>query len=118
MGWALLAAVSAAALMLWFVPPATSNFYPRCPFFEATGLLCPGCGGTRALAALLHGGVREALKDNALLVLMAPFFPAYFGVGFYRQWRCEKSVWPTVGRGQIAAVLVAAVAFSILRNLQ
>ena len=30
-------------------------FSSRCLFHELTGLYCPGCGGTRAVWALLHG---------------------------------------------------------------
>lgn len=30
---------------------------------------CPGCGGTRAIIALLHGRVLEAFRYNALVVV-------------------------------------------------
>ena len=38
-----------------------------CPFYELTGLYCPGCGSGRAALALLHGHIPEAIGHNALL---------------------------------------------------
>jgi hypothetical protein len=41
-----------------------------CPFLHTTGIPCPGCGASRACAALLRGRFRGALH----LHLFAPFF--------------------------------------------
>ncbi|MDQ3279851.1 MAG: DUF2752 domain-containing protein [Acidobacteriota bacterium] len=60
----------AGVWVLFTFPPATSTFYPRCVFFVATGLQCPGCGITRALHELLHGRVVAALRLNAMLLPM------------------------------------------------
>lgn len=42
---------------------------PLCPFRLATGVPCPGCGATRALAATARGDVATALG-------LAPVWPA------------------------------------------
>jgi hypothetical protein len=72
-----IAAAAAAAVGVWVLytfPPAAYSFYPRCPFRLVTGMLCPGCGTTRALHHLLHGRVEEAFRLNPMLfVLMAVF---------------------------------------------
>lgn len=44
----------------------------HCLFSQATGLLCPACGGTRAIVHLLSGNILIALKNNGLAVLMLP----------------------------------------------
>jgi hypothetical protein len=44
-----------------------------CPFKLATGLDCPGCGGTRAAHELLTGHLGRALDYNALAVVALPF---------------------------------------------
>jgi len=56
------------AATVYFFNPAAHHFYPVCQFHRLTGWNCPGCGGTRALYALLHGDFSTALRDNALLV--------------------------------------------------
>lgn len=50
--------------------PSKTWFYPPCPFNYLTGLQCPGCGGTRALHALLHGDVAGAFAFNPMLFVV------------------------------------------------
>src|SRR5919108_2900402 len=72
---AALAALSACIVVFVF-PPQQYNFYPVCPIYQWTGLLCPGCGATRALHALLHGELFAALSLNPVVVVLSPFIAA------------------------------------------
>ena len=56
-----LALLCAAALLFAF---SKTGIGWRCPFNLITALRCPGCGSTRAAAALLHLRVRESLALN------------------------------------------------------
>ncbi len=109
--WVILTTAGAAAA-LYFAPPTASRFYPRCLFHDATGLLCPGCGATRALAALLHGHLAEAFHLNALIVALLPAALLYlaFGVG--------RSRWPRIPVPVTSALVAAAFLFTVFRNLR
>ncbi|MBQ4613739.1 MAG: DUF2752 domain-containing protein [Akkermansia sp.] len=50
--------------------PETAQGLPECHIHRYTGILCPGCGTTRALRAMLHGEWLLSLRSN-LLVLPA-----------------------------------------------
>lgn len=106
---ALLLTVSAVAC-LTLLPPDIYRFYPRCPFFQITGLLCPGCGATRALAALLRGDIREAWRQNALVILL---LPSSIRLGLMRCFGNPAKL--PVGSWVVVATIVGA--FGILRNL-
>lgn len=70
--WLFGAAAAIGIAIVYAFDPTKSWFYPPCPFHALTGLQCPGCGGTRALHALLHGDVGAAVRFNPLLfVVMA-----------------------------------------------
>ena len=60
--WAALSAVFAASILL--PPPGLDGQIGHvpslCPFYNLTGLPCPGCGLTRAFVCLGHGQWREA----------------------------------------------------------
>ena len=43
----------------------------KCPIHAVTGLLCPGCGGTRSFRALLQGRVLLAVHENPVPLLLA-----------------------------------------------
>ncbi len=63
----------ATALVLARIDPgAKGSLLPPCPFHALTGWFCPGCGSTRALHALVHGDVVQALAMNPLLVVVLP----------------------------------------------
>lgn len=66
------AAVIVLSLLYFFVDARHSGFFPRCPFFALTGFLCPGCGSQRAVSALLHADVMQAIQYNILLVASLP----------------------------------------------
>jgi|UPI000689883C hypothetical protein len=102
-------AVLAAAAMLFFFPPARYDFYPQCPVHQIFGILCPGCGTTRALAALLHGHVVEALQLNTLTVLGLPVVIAWLLFSGQRPLRPSLAI--------IYAALVVTALFTVGRNL-
>jgi len=59
----------AVLAVLYRFAPEQYAFYPKCAFHAMTGWQCPGCGGLRAMHALLHGHWREAWGFHPLLVL-------------------------------------------------
>lgn len=105
---ALLAGVAA---LLYRFPPDQFAFYPACPIHQYTGLLCPGCGVTRALAALLHGQFAAAFHLNPLFVLALPFvftYAVYTGLN-------GKPV--ALPRPMIYSLLCITALFTIIRNI-
>jgi uncharacterized protein DUF2752 len=111
------AVFEAVDVVLRRFPPAQNSFYPRCPIYEAFHLKCPGCGATRALAALLQGHVDEAMHLNALAMLLLPVAAAY---SFYWYWRFVRRGGYRrlpVPQEAVYLALAAASVFTVLRNL-
>jgi hypothetical protein len=105
------------AVILYKFPPEQYDFYPQCPVFRYLHVYCPGCGATRALAALLHGRIAEALHYNALVVLLVPVLLAYFAVAYWEARGDEVFTWPRrVPAMALTALLVVSAAFGLLRN--
>ena len=102
--------------VLFLFNPSQHSFYPFCLFYRTTGLLCPGCGGLRALHQLLHGNLVAALHYNILAILS---LPAAAGIGLRHLLAkirhqpppvLVRPMWLWIG-------LVVMVLFGILRNL-
>ena len=115
---AIILAVTAAgiAATVFFFNPAAHNFYPVCQFHRLTGLNCPGCGGTRAVYALLHGEFFTALRDNALFVGGLIFFALraiWFAAAKSRA-RSNAEFFPVKFFWML---LVIMMVFAVLRNL-
>lgn len=87
-----------------------------CPLFAATGLLCPGCGGTRAVYDLAHGDVLGALQMHPLFTLAVPVVAVVWFRWLLRGQGVTLKEWPfpTWLAFVIPGVLVA---FSVLRNI-
>jgi hypothetical protein len=111
---ALAAAVGAA--VLYFFPPEAYHFYPQCPVFRYLHVYCPGCGATRALAALLHGQIRAALHYNALVVFLSPAVLYWLAKSYVRILRGHPFSWPQLSPAVINILLLAGVLFAIVRN--
>jgi len=99
------------------LPPERFAIYPRCTIHEYLGLLCPGCGATRALSALLHGHLAEALRLNLLFVLLLPFAIAAAVSTYLRAIRPGSFRWPQVPNPALAAALLTTLVFTVARNM-
>lgn len=106
----------AALAVLYAFPPTEYSIYPRCPFYSITHLLCPGCGGTRAVYELMHLNLRAALHYNALVTFLAPLALLWLVWCCYRVYRYDR--WPRVPWPQTVGVAlgVIALSFAIVRD--
>jgi hypothetical protein len=112
-----LAVIATAAAVLLRFPPNHNSFYPRCPIYETLHLQCPGCGATRALAAVLRGHFSEAMHSNALVTLLLPIAAVYSILWYRRLLRGEAIRWPQPPQAAIYCAFGVAAIFTLLRNL-
>lgn len=52
--------------------------FPLCGFYQLTGYYCPGCGGTRAVVALLHLHILQSLRCHPLVLYTAVILGAFW----------------------------------------
>jgi hypothetical protein len=114
---AMLAASTAALVVLRVFDPATSGAFPPCPLHFLTGWYCPGCGSLRAFHQLLHGHFGAAFALNPLAVLALPFLG--YGGASYAAWVLRGRYLPRLflPAWTIRTVAVGIVAFGIVRNI-
>jgi hypothetical protein len=105
--------------ILYGTPPEQNRFAPPCLFHRMTGLHCPGCGATRAVYALLHLHLGEAVKKNVLFVIALPFLIVGCARGVWAWLRGQAPPEPKfLNRPRNAMIMTVVIfAFAILRNL-
>lgn len=106
------AAVLAGALgYIGLADPHNPHFlFPQCPFKFLTGWDCPACGGLRMTHDVLHGDLAAAVNDNVFFLLVLPLLAVWVVV---RRRRRQ----PVLPIPLIATFMVAAVAWTVVRNL-
>lgn len=102
------------ALALVVHSPMVAGSYGVCPS-QLLGFACPGCGGLRATASLLHGDVSAAWAYNPLAVLLAPALVALL-VRWLVDARANRAPWaPSLRVVVIGAVVL--LGYGIARNV-
>lgn len=88
-----------------------------CVFHLLTGLLCPGCGITRAIFSLLQFDVSAAFSYNPMAFVILAYLGWYGIAGALRYIRGKKDPWDLRPYWIHVVFLVLFVGFGILRNL-
>lgn len=65
--------LAAIVIFYYFVNPSMKLFPIKCVWHLLTGTDCPSCGMQRALHALTHGDLKEALRYNYFFVISIPY---------------------------------------------
>lgn len=108
--------ICAAGAVYYAVFSCTGYGIP-CVFRLLTGYLCPGCGMTHAVTAILQGQFWEAWQYNALSLTILPALGIYL---FYRIVRYIQGMdeqfrpWELVF---LVLCTVAVISYGILRNV-
>ncbi|GGP76760.1 DUF2752 domain-containing protein [Streptosporangium pseudovulgare] len=111
------AAVALAAAYVGAVDPGEPGHYPPCPFLALTGLYCPGCGGLRAVHALVHGDPASALGFNPFVVALVPVAALVWGRWVLLSWRGRPFAMKSVQANYVWSFLALMILFWILRNV-
>ena len=114
---ALILGATALLTLLRALPPKLLPWLPACPIRRYLHLLCPGCGATHALLALLDGHLAAAFTANPLFVPLLPCLIAWTAVAAQRYLAGQPAPWPRLPQPLLAALLLAAGVFTVLRNL-
>lgn len=102
-------------LLLFFLFDARLGGFPQCPFYLLTGWFCPGCGSQRAISALVHGDVFQALRYNTLMMMFLPLLLYSAFVKFkYDGVQKIKLLYSPVF---VKIILMVVVSFWIFRNI-
>lgn len=110
------ASVFFAGLIYLFVFRWTGRGIP-CVVLLLTGYQCPGCGMTRALAAVWDHNLAAALSYNALSITLFPLVCLYLGYRRVREILYGETgfaVWEYVF---LIAAFAIALMYGIARNL-
>ena len=109
------AAIAVAVAVLYTYDPSTAGIYPLCPSKLLTGYDCPGCGSLRCMHALFHGRLAAAWAFNPAVFFAVPL--ALFFV-LVRYLPPRSRVYRLAHHPAVPwAVLVAIVAWTVLRNV-
>ncbi len=117
---------AAGGIAFFNLDPSQYAIYPQCYLYKTTGILCAGCGATRAVYALIHLRILEAMHDNVLLVCGLPLVAWSFSKAIARAWltnswssqpifRSREEIRSTsIGTGMIFALCLI---YMVLRNI-
>ena len=101
---------AAAYLILRYV-----TLWP-CPSLTLLHIYCPGCGSTRAVAALLHGDLLLALRQDSVIPVMLLMAVLYYLEFALKVWGVRFRFPVIHNKVFITALFVCWLIYAVVRN--
>lgn len=98
----------------WLI--SISDGFEKCIIYEKFGILCPGCGNTRCVKALLKGHFIKAFGYNITIPLLICYFLFYYYCFVLK--KAGVKIVQIVSRQRVAvALIILLVLYYFLRNI-
>lgn len=88
----------------------------HCPSLTLLHIYCPGCGSTRAVAALLHGDLLLALRQNSVIPVMLLMAVLYYLEFALKVWGVRFRFPVIHNKVFITALFVCWLIYAVVRN--
>ena len=94
------------------------GYLPECWIYKNTGILCPGCGGTRCVINLLQGNFKEAFFSHMIFFLTIIYLlicNVIYIINLNKKEKIAEWIYPKYWYSIIFVILL--ILYTILRNL-
>lgn len=101
-----------------FINSEYVKLMPQCWIYNATGLLCPACGGTRFVTYLLKGNLIKAFFSHMIFFIVALYLVVLnilYLININREKKIGTWIYPKYWYGIIFALVL--IIYTIARNL-
>ena len=116
--YAFVVAACCVLAVLFIFNPTEYAWMPKCPVKLLFGVDCPGCGVQRALHALLHGHIREAVGYNLFLAVAFPYLIAVLISDVMKEGKLRRRLRSIVeSKWVIGGYIVIFFLWFIIRNI-
>ena len=102
--------------MYRFVTRYIPLYFSSCAVHDFLHLYCPLCGGTRAVSALLHGNLPEALRYQPVVVIFVGIALVYYIMAWVHLFR-KKPLMTRVPATLSIGFTVLLFGYCVVRNL-
>lgn len=65
--------------LIFYMATYDKGIYPECIMYRHFGIYCPGCGGSRAVAALLGGDIISSIIYHPVVIYSAVIYVVFMG---------------------------------------
>lgn len=106
-------------ILFYFVwDPQESIFFPKCIVYSTSGVLCPACGGQRAIHSILHLDITSAMRYNWFVTILLPYFILLIVFEYTSLKNRYKKLYENLFNMRVySAIIVVMIIFTIVRNL-
>ena len=95
-----------------------TGFYIPCVFREITGYMCPGCGITHLVFALLRLDIHEAFISNPLVFIYMPVTVFYFAyLDYLYIYEKKDKIIKKIPNWVWIILIIITLLYGILRNV-
>lgn len=106
-----------AIILLYIYDPMATDISYKCPIKSLTGFDCPGCGGQRAMHAMLHFRVREAVAYNPFLVIVTLYLAGVIIIRFLNGPRIDRIRNILLSEKVVWIYLAMMTIWTVVRNI-